>query len=121
MSAPEQAVVLVDPDEHHGGTGTARFVLKKLVEAVVSILLVVVLFFFLFRMLPGDPVATMVRERPTDPRKARFAPQNKSQDDQSLALARCALIGRYVICVDRPRTLRHDNVHASRVTTSHTD
>ena len=70
MSTPEEAVALVEPDEHHGaGTGTAQFVLKKIVEAVVSILLVVVLFFFLFRLLPGDPVATMTRERPTDPRQ----------------------------------------------------
>ncbi|WP_329047277.1 ABC transporter permease [Amycolatopsis sp. NBC_01488] len=69
MTAPEQAAALVDPGERSGGTGTARFVLKKLVEAVVSIVLVIVLFFFLFRMLPGDPVATMVRERPTDPQQ----------------------------------------------------
>ena len=69
MTAPEQAAVLVDPGEHRGGTGTTRFVLKKLLEALVSILLVIVLFFFLFRTLPGDPVATMVRERPTDPKQ----------------------------------------------------
>ncbi|RSM46354.1 ABC transporter permease [Amycolatopsis balhimycina DSM 5908] len=69
MTAPEQAAVLVDPDEHRGGTGTARFVLRKVVEAAVSILLVIVLFFFLFRLLPGDPVATMVRERPTGPKQ----------------------------------------------------
>ncbi|OXM69741.1 ABC transporter permease [Amycolatopsis vastitatis] len=69
MTAPEQAAVLVDASEHRGGTGTARFVLKKVVEAAVSILLVIVLFFFLFRLLPGDPVATMVRERPTGPKQ----------------------------------------------------
>ena len=33
MTTPEQAAVLVDPDEHRGGTGTARFVLKKILEA----------------------------------------------------------------------------------------
>ncbi|WP_410566024.1 ABC transporter permease [Amycolatopsis sp. cmx-4-61] len=69
MTAPEQAAVLADPDEHRGGTGTARFVLKKLLEAVISILLVIVLFFFLFRMLPGDPAAAMTRERVTSPQQ----------------------------------------------------
>lgn len=69
MTAPEQAAVLVDPDEHRGGTGTARFVLQKVLEAVISIVLVVVLFFFLFRMLPGDPVAAMTRDRATSPQQ----------------------------------------------------
>ncbi|MEU4254272.1 ABC transporter permease, partial [Amycolatopsis sp. NPDC026612] len=58
---------LVGVDEHRGGTGTARFVLKKVAEALISIVLVVVLFFFLFRMLPGDPVAAMTRDHPTSP------------------------------------------------------
>jgi peptide/nickel transport system permease protein len=39
----------------------------KLGGAAVSLLLVVVLGFFLFRVLPGDPVQTMTRERPTTP------------------------------------------------------
>ncbi|WP_103352680.1 ABC transporter permease [Amycolatopsis sp. CA-128772] len=69
MTAPEQAAVLADPGEHRGGTGTARFVLTKLVEAVTSVLLVIVLFFFLFRMLPGDPAAAMTRERVTSPQQ----------------------------------------------------
>ncbi|MEV4598087.1 ABC transporter permease [Amycolatopsis sp. NPDC049253] len=63
----DQAAVLVDPDENRGGTGTTRFVLTKIAEALASILLVIVLGFLLFRLLPGDPVAFMVRERPTDP------------------------------------------------------
>jgi len=69
MTTPDQAAVLVDPDEHRGGTGTARFVLTKILEAVVSVVLVVVLFFFLFRMLPGDPVAAMTRDRVTSPQQ----------------------------------------------------
>ncbi|MEV4052909.1 ABC transporter permease [Amycolatopsis sp. NPDC049688] len=69
MTAPEQAAVLADPGEHRGGTGTARFVLRKLLEAVISVLLVIVLFFFLFRMLPGDPVAAMTRDRVTSPQQ----------------------------------------------------
>ncbi|MEW2508285.1 ABC transporter permease [Amycolatopsis sp. CA-161197] len=63
----DQAAVLVDPDENRGGTGTTRFVLTKIAEALASIVLVIVLGFLLFRLLPGDPVAFMVRERPTDP------------------------------------------------------
>ncbi|MFB9685279.1 ABC transporter permease [Amycolatopsis plumensis] len=69
MTAPEQAAVLADPDEHRGGTGTARFVLTKIAEALISIVLVIVLFFFLFRMLPGDPVAAMTRDRVTSPQQ----------------------------------------------------
>jgi peptide/nickel transport system permease protein len=64
-----QASALVDPDERRGGTGTLRFILTKVAEAAASIVLVIVLGFFLFRLLPGDPVAFMVRERPTDPRQ----------------------------------------------------
>lgn len=69
MTTPDQAAVLVDPDERRGGTGTARFVLKKLLEALISVVLVIVLFFFLFRLLPGDPVATMTRDHPTSPQQ----------------------------------------------------
>ncbi|MGW4056849.1 ABC transporter permease [Amycolatopsis sp. NPDC004747] len=69
MTAPEQAAVLADPGEHRGGTGTARFVLTKIAEALVSIVLVIVLFFFLFRLLPGDPVAAMTRDRVTSPQQ----------------------------------------------------
>ncbi|MGW4486316.1 ABC transporter permease [Amycolatopsis sp. NPDC004368] len=67
LSSSDPASVLIDPDEHRGGTGTLRFVLTKVAEAIGSILLVIVLGFLLFRLLPGDPVAYMVRERPTDP------------------------------------------------------
>ncbi|WP_326835775.1 ABC transporter permease [Amycolatopsis rhabdoformis] len=67
LSPSDPASVLVDPDEYRGGTGTLRFVLTKVAEAIGSILLVIVLGFLLFRLLPGDPVAYMVRERPTDP------------------------------------------------------
>nr|WP_243859752.1 ABC transporter permease [Amycolatopsis arida] len=41
--------------------------LGKLGGALASLLLVVLLGFFLFRMIPGDPVATMTRDRPTSP------------------------------------------------------
>ncbi|MEV6904861.1 ABC transporter permease [Amycolatopsis sp. NPDC051372] len=67
LSSSDPASLLVDPDEQRSGTGTVRFVLTKVAEAVASILLVIVLGFLLFRLLPGDPVAFMVRERPTDP------------------------------------------------------
>lgn len=56
-----------DPDEPPGGSGTTRFVLIKLAEALSSLILVIVLGFLLFRMIPGDPVATMTRDRPTSP------------------------------------------------------
>ncbi|EID56496.1 ABC-type dipeptide/oligopeptide/nickel transport system, permease component [Saccharomonospora xinjiangensis XJ-54] len=56
-----------------GGAGagvvpsTVRFVASKLGGALASFALVVVLGFLLFRMIPGDPVATMTRDRPTSP------------------------------------------------------
>lgn len=58
---------LTDPDERRGGSGTARFLLGKLGAAIASLLLVVALGFLLFRMIPGDPVATLTRDRPTSP------------------------------------------------------
>jgi len=91
MTTPDQAAVLVDADEHRGGTGTARFVLRKIVEAVVSILLVIVLFFFLFRLLPGDPVATMIRDRPTSPQQLAELRQRMGVDDPVLVQ-----FGRYL-------------------------
>jgi peptide/nickel transport system permease protein len=66
-SALEEPETERDPDERLEGTGTARFVLTKLVEGLASLVLVVVLGFLLFRMIPGDPVTTMTRDRPTDP------------------------------------------------------
>ncbi|WP_020673364.1 ABC transporter permease [Amycolatopsis nigrescens] len=67
MASAIEPESLPDPDERRGGTGTTRFVLTKLAEAVGSLVLVVVLGFLLFRMIPGDPVATMTRDRPTSP------------------------------------------------------
>jgi peptide/nickel transport system permease protein len=58
---------LTDPDERRGGTGLARFLLGKLGAAVTSLLLVVALGFLLFRMIPGDPVSTLTKDRPTSP------------------------------------------------------
>lgn len=56
-----------DLDEPRGGTGTVRFVAGKVGAALASLALVVVLGFLLFRMIPGDPVTTMTRDRPTSP------------------------------------------------------
>ncbi|MGA6161050.1 ABC transporter permease [Amycolatopsis magusensis] len=60
---------LPDPDERRGGTGTLRFLAGKIGAGLVSLLLVVVLGFLLFRMIPGDPVTTMTRDRPTSPQQ----------------------------------------------------
>jgi peptide/nickel transport system permease protein len=67
LSSVEPSQALDDPDEPRGGTGTTRFVVTKVAEALVSLILVVVLGFLLFRTLPGDPVSFMVRDRPTNP------------------------------------------------------
>jgi peptide/nickel transport system permease protein len=68
-TAADTAVdTLPDPAPAGSGSGgTWLFVGRKLGGAVVSLLLVVVLGFFLFRVLPGDPVQTMTRDRPTTP------------------------------------------------------
>jgi peptide/nickel transport system permease protein len=63
---PVDTTAGLTPTRSTGG-GLARFVAVKLGGAVISLLLVVVLGFFLFRMLPGDPVETMTRDRPTTP------------------------------------------------------
>ncbi|WP_423817223.1 ABC transporter permease [Saccharomonospora viridis] len=49
------------------GGSTVRFLAAKVGGALASFSLVVVLGFLLFRMIPGDPVATMTRDRPTSP------------------------------------------------------
>lgn len=46
---------------------TLRFVLRTVGGGVISLVLVAVLAFFMFRVLPGDPVRTMTRDRPGDP------------------------------------------------------
>ncbi|GAA4535470.1 ABC transporter permease [Amycolatopsis samaneae] len=69
LSSPDHASSLVDPDERRGGTGTLRFVLTRIGGALASVVLVIVLGFFLFRMLPGDPVSFMIRDRPTSPQQ----------------------------------------------------
>lgn len=58
---------LEPPEESRGGTGTLRFVASKVGGALVSLVLVIGLGFLLFRMIPGDPITTMTRERPTSP------------------------------------------------------
>ncbi|WP_344412654.1 ABC transporter permease [Amycolatopsis minnesotensis] len=63
----DQPQALIDPDENRGGTGTGRFVLRKVLEGLVSLVLVVVLGFLLFRLIPGDPIASLTRDRPTSP------------------------------------------------------
>ncbi len=92
MTQAEQAAVLADPGERRGGTGTARFVLGKIVEAIVSLLLVIVLFFFLFRLLPGDPISAM---RKTD---RALSPQQVAALRAELHLDDSVLVqfGRYL-------------------------
>ncbi|HEX5121469.1 MAG TPA: ABC transporter permease [Pseudonocardiaceae bacterium] len=67
MTTTGEVVDLVPAGSATRSAGTARFVATKLGGAVISLLLVVVLGFFLFRVLPGDPVQTMIRDRPTTP------------------------------------------------------
>lgn len=65
---PAEADTLADlaPTRSRAGSGW-RFLATKLGGALISLALVVVLGFFLFRVIPGDPVQTMTRDRPTSP------------------------------------------------------
>lgn len=56
-----------DPDERRAGSPLPRLLAAKIGGALASLALVVMLGFLLFRMIPGDPVATMTRDRPTSP------------------------------------------------------
>lgn len=49
--------------EHSSGRGTTRYVAGKVVGAAGSLVFVLVFNFFLFRVLPGDPVKTLGRNR----------------------------------------------------------
>ncbi|MGC2939273.1 MULTISPECIES: ABC transporter permease [unclassified Brevibacterium] len=57
----------VDADEPPAGGSFARYFLRKLGGAATSMILVIVLGFFAFRMLPGDPVLKIAKERPMSP------------------------------------------------------
>ena len=61
-------VVATDPNLEaaagaHGGSGWA-FLGRKVGGAVISLVLVVILGFFAFRIMPGDPVLAMAKQRP---------------------------------------------------------
>ena len=57
----------VDMDEPPAGGSFARYLLRKLGGAATSMVLVILLGFFAFRMLPGDPVLKIAKERPMSP------------------------------------------------------
>lgn len=57
----------VDTAEPPKGGSFALYFLRKLGGALISMMLVVVLGFFAFRMLPGDPVLKIAKERPMSP------------------------------------------------------
>ena len=65
-AAPPEAPV-ARPASNNAWTGWLRYVLSKLGGALVSMLAVVFSGFFLFRILPGDPVRALTRDRPVSP------------------------------------------------------
>ena len=67
--APDITIPVDTSDERtvRRSSGTARYVAGKVGGAAVSLLMVVLLGFFSFRLLPGDPVRRMARERPMGP------------------------------------------------------
>ena len=67
LTAASALEVRADVDEPPKGASFARYFLRKLGGAAISMVLVVVLGFFAFRMLPGDPVLKIAKERPMSP------------------------------------------------------
>lgn len=63
-AVPPIAATIEETDEPPRTGGSARFLLSKVGGALISLALVIILGFFLFKMMPGDPVATMARQRP---------------------------------------------------------
>jgi peptide/nickel transport system permease protein len=55
------------PASNKAWTGWLRYVLTKVGGALVSLFAVVFSGFFLFRILPGDPVRALTRDRPVSP------------------------------------------------------
>lgn len=66
-TAVEAAPVKAAPPSSHGWTGWARYVLTKAGGAFVSMVAVVFSGFFVFRILPGDPIRALTRDRPVTP------------------------------------------------------
>ena len=54
-----------------GVNPTARYVVNRVVAAVGTFFFVIVFNFFLFRMLPGDPIALYTKGRDVDPEEMR--------------------------------------------------
>lgn len=65
LTTTESATDLVG-GRFRGGSSTVRFVAAKIGGGLVSLAMVVVLGFFLFRAMPGNPVRTLIRDRPGD-------------------------------------------------------
>nr|WP_282599077.1 ABC transporter permease [Brevibacterium sp. R8603A2] len=59
-----QDIASQDIDEPPAGTSFLAYFGRKLGGAAISMLMVILLGFFAFRILPGDPVAKIARERP---------------------------------------------------------
>ncbi len=66
LTTTESATDLVGGRFGRRGGSTLRFVLAKIGGGLVSLVMVVVLGFFLFRAMPGNPVRTLIRDRPGD-------------------------------------------------------
>lgn len=57
-------VAAQETDEPPRGVPAIRYLLSKLGGAAISMVLVILLGFFAFKLIPGDPVARMAKERP---------------------------------------------------------
>ena len=64
--------------------GTRKYLLGKILQALLTLVFVLVFNFFLFRVIPGDPAALLLRG------SAAFNPQNLEQATHDLgSISRC--------------------------------
>jgi peptide/nickel transport system permease protein len=75
LTAAEQHLPAPPPDADKGGPrragGLAGYAVRRVFTGVGTLAFVVVFNFFLFRMLPGDPIALYTRGRNMDPEQLR--------------------------------------------------
>jgi peptide/nickel transport system permease protein len=78
--------------------GTRRYLLSKIAQALLTLVFVLLFNFFLFRVIPGDPAALLLRG------SAAFNPQNLAQAKHDLGLDR-PLPTQFVVYVEDTVTL----------------
>ncbi|MDQ0614128.1 peptide/nickel transport system permease protein [Microbacterium sp. W4I4] len=67
VPATEAVILEEQGDSAPRGTPALKYALTKIGGALISLVMVIILGFFAFKILPGDPVKAMARDRPMSP------------------------------------------------------